>query len=72
MEKGKFKINDINIGDMVFFSIRGGQNNLQKYWTVVDMDKDGKIKVTTDEKEEEQNLLIDVNDVQIIHSAPTK
>lgn len=70
MEKGRFKLNDIKIGDMVFFSIRGGENNLQQYWKVVDKDKEGKLKVKVEGRSDDQNLLIDVRDVQIIHSAP--
>ena len=71
MEKGKFKLADIKIGDMVFFSIRGGGNNHQSYWTVMSKDKDGKIRVKMDGNGNDKDMLIDIKDVQVLHPVPS-
>lgn len=66
MKKSKYKLSDISIGDSVFFSIRG-VNNQSKYWTVMNVADDGKIKVNMDLNDANSDLDINVGDIEILH-----
>lgn len=67
MKKSKYKLTDIATGDSVFFSIRG-VNNQSKYWTVMSIADDGKIKVNMDGKDAKEELDINIGDIEILHT----
>lgn len=71
MKKSKYKLADIAAGDSVFFSIRG-VNNQSKYWTILSIAEDGKIKINMDGKDAKEELDINIGDIEILHSSIEK
>jgi len=61
---GNYNINDVEIGDKVFFE-RVGIPNFDLYWTVIGF-SEGMVHVKINEMGVDDNLHIDVNDIRIL------
>ena len=68
MKTGTFKLNDINIGDTVFFSVKKA-DNLQSYWTVISKNNDGNVMVKFSGRDDVDDILINVKDIQALRAS---